>query len=136
MASMRDRSSLVKEYLENVAGRNGASADTYEQRLRRFDEYVAKEGIDATVEKLVSKKLDPYAVLSGFNAHLSKRGIAPRSQAQTVKTIKTFLDYSGVEISSARFKLKVMLPKIVKKQKQPLSKQDVAELIKMCRGNN
>lgn len=45
---------------------------------------------------------------------------------QRVVTVKNFLEYHDVNISPRKFKLKVKLPKIVKRNKEALSKEDVA----------
>ncbi|AIF83831.1 site-specific recombinase XerD [Candidatus Nitrososphaera evergladensis SR1] len=126
---------MAKEYLGNVSARNAFSGRTYAQRIKRFEEFVAKDGIDATVAKLLKGKLDVYKVMSGFNAYMASRKVTPRSQVQTVKTVRNFLEYCDVPISKAKFKLKVFLPVIVRKQKKALSKAEVREIVMACRGD-
>ncbi|MGH9953336.1 MAG: tyrosine-type recombinase/integrase, partial [Nitrososphaeraceae archaeon] len=47
-------------------------------------------------------------------------------------TIKNFLEYSDIDISPRKFKLKVRLPKIVRKNKEALSKEDVVDILNSC----
>ena len=47
---------------------------------------------------------------------------------QRVVTIKNFLEFYDIEISPRKFKLKVKLPKTVRKNKEALSKKDVIEI--------
>ncbi len=51
---------------------------------------------------------------------------------QWVVTAKNFLEYHDIDISPRRFKLKVKLPKVVKKEKEALSKEDIIELLNAC----
>lgn len=43
-----------------------------------------------------------------------------------------FLEYHDIDISPRRFKLKVKLPKVVKKEKEALDKEDIIEIINAC----
>jgi integrase len=45
---------------------------------------------------------------------------------------KNFLEYCDVDISPRKFKLKVKLPKVVRKKKEALSKEDVIEILNIC----
>jgi integrase len=47
-------------------------------------------------------------------------------------TIKNFLEYSDIDISPRKFKLKVRLPKVVRKNKEALSKEDVIDILNAC----
>jgi integrase len=51
---------------------------------------------------------------------------------QWVVTAKNFLEYHDIDISPRRFKLKVKLPKVVKKEKEALSKEDIIGLLNAC----
>ena len=44
-------------------------------------------------------------------------------------TAKNFLEYHDIEISPRRFKLKVKLPRTIRKNKQALSKEDIVEIL-------
>ena len=47
-------------------------------------------------------------------------------------TVKNFFEYSDIEISPRRFKLKVKLPKIIRKKKEALSKEGIIEILNVC----
>jgi integrase len=49
-----------------------------------------------------------------------------------VKVVKNFLEFNDVEISDNKFKLKVRLPKAIKKNKEALTKDDVRDIILAC----
>jgi hypothetical protein len=44
-------------------------------------------------------------------------------------TVNNFLEYHDIDISPRRFKLKIKLPKTVRKNKEALSKEDVVEIL-------
>lgn len=49
-----------------------------------------------------------------------------------VVTAKNFLEYYDVDISPRKFKLKVKIPKTVRKNKEALSKEDVTDILNAC----
>lgn len=44
-------------------------------------------------------------------------------------TVKNILEYHDIDISPRRFKLKVKLPRIIRKSKEALSKEDIVEIL-------
>ena len=51
---------------------------------------------------------------------------------QRVVTVKNFLQYCDVDISPRKFKLKVKLPRVVRKNKEALSKEDIIDILNTC----
>lgn len=51
---------------------------------------------------------------------------------QRVVTVKNFLEYHDVDISPRKFKLKVKLPRTVRKNKEALSKEDISDILNAC----
>jgi integrase len=49
-----------------------------------------------------------------------------------VKVVKNFLEFNDVDISTNKFKLKVRLPKAIKKNKEALAKDDVRDIVLAC----
>jgi integrase len=47
-------------------------------------------------------------------------------------TVKNFLEYHDVDISPRKFKLKVKLPKVVRRKKEALSKEEIVNILNMC----
>ena len=47
-------------------------------------------------------------------------------------TVKNFFEYCDIDVIPRRFKLKVKLPKVVRKRKEGLSKEDIVELLNVC----
>ena len=47
-------------------------------------------------------------------------------------TAKNLLEYYDVDISPRKFKLKVKMPKAIRKSKEALSKEDVIDILNTC----
>jgi integrase len=46
--------------------------------------------------------------------------------------MKNFLEYHDVDLSPRKFKLKVRLPKVIRKSKEALSKEDIIDILNEC----
>jgi hypothetical protein len=109
--------SVVSRYLTNVAVVNESTAQKYNERLKKFGKYTDDRyglGIQNIVTRIKQTKIDPYDLLTGhilFLKQESNNTIAPNSLKNHVITIKNFLEYSDIDISPRKFKLKVRLPK-------------------------
>jgi integrase len=49
-----------------------------------------------------------------------------------VVTVKNFFEYYDIEISPRKFKLKVKLPRIIRRSKEALSKEDIIDILNTC----
>ncbi|MGH9986313.1 MAG: tyrosine-type recombinase/integrase [Nitrososphaeraceae archaeon] len=130
--------SIISRYLTNVAVVNESTAQKYSERLKKFGKYT-NDKYDLEIENVVMEikraKIDPYDLLTGYILFLkqeSNNTIAPNSLKNYVITIKNFLEYSDIDISPRKFKLKVRLPKIVRRNKEALSKEDVVDILNAC----
>jgi integrase len=60
------------------------------------------------------------------------RHLSPHTLKQGLIIAKNLLEYNDVDISPRKFKLKVKLPKVVRKSKEALDKQDIINIINSC----
>jgi integrase len=117
---------------------NKSTAVKYNERLKKFEAFVSERynlDIDEVVKRITKGKIDAYNVLSNYILHLrekSNNNVSPITLKNSVITIKNFLEYSDVDISLRKFKLKVRLPKVVRKNKEALSKNDVIDILNSC----
>jgi integrase len=63
---------------------------------------------------------------------LNTSNISTLTLKQRIVTVKNFFEYYDIEISDRRFKLKVKLPKIIRKKKEALSKEEIIEILNVC----
>ena len=82
-----------------------------------------------TLSKIKNGKQDPYSLLTEYAKYLNQKKISTLTLKQRVVTLKNFLEYHDIDISPRRFKLKVKLPRIIRKNKEALSKEDIVEIL-------
>src|SRR6478752_7462544 len=126
----------VRNYFENTNIMNKSTAEEYLNRLRIFNEFLYKEYDGITIENLLEKikegTIDTYNILSRYSADQKNCNISSTTIKQRVVTIKNFFEYHDIEISPRKFKLKVRLPKAVRKNKEAISKEDIADILNHC----
>ena len=115
--------SFLSRYLTSVAVVNESTSQKYNERLKKFGKYTSgRYGLEIQniVTAIKKAKIDPYDLLTGYTLFLKHENntIAPNSLKNHVITIKNFLEYSDIEINPRKFKLKVRLPKIVRRSKE------------------
>jgi integrase len=131
------RTSYIAGYINSISNMSKSTANEYFGRLSIFERFVLSE-YNITVNDLTLKisegHEDPYSVLNNFCAYLqnSCNNISSSTIKQRVVTVKNFLEYYDVDISPRKFKLKVKLPKVVRKNKEALSKQDITDILNAC----
>ncbi len=110
---------------------NKLTANEYHARLDAFKGFAeAKYSlcVDVIIAK-IKKEGDPYSLLTEYARYLGERNISASTLKQRVVTVKNFLEYHDIDISPRRFKLKVKLPKTIRKNKEALSKEDIIEIL-------
>ena len=133
-----DGNSTLSRYLTSVAVGNESTAQKYDERLKKFGTFCFDQynlGIEMIVKKMKIGKMDPYDALSKYTLYLKQKtnnSISPNSLKNHIITIKNFLEYSDIDVSPRKFKLEVRLPKIVRKNKEALSKEDVIDILNAC----
>ena len=88
-------------------------------------------GLAELISKIKKNKEDAYALLNRYARYLSENRISTITLKQRVVTIKNFLEYHDIDISPRprRFKLKVKLPRTVRRNKEAISKEDIIEIL-------
>ena len=134
--SLMEEPSLVKEFYLSTSTMSKATATQYLNRLSHFGVFLSKEygglTIDSLVDKFKEKTADPYTVLGAYSAYLRHCNISTITIKQRVVTVKNFLEYCDIDVSPRRFKIKVRLPKAVKRNKEAISKEDVIDILNQC----
>src|SRR6478672_13669657 len=129
-----DRSAISK-YIKNISTMNKSTAYMYFTRLSSFKSFISSAfnlQIDVLIKRIKEGSIDVFDVLNEYAAYLSKTNISSITIKQRVVTVKNFFEYYDIEISPRKFKLKVRLPKIVRKNKEALSKEDIVDILNQC----
>jgi integrase len=71
--------------------------------------------------------------LSKYPAYLQNYStISTLTLKQRVVAVKNFLEYHDVDMSPGKFKLKLKLPKVIRKSKETLSKEYIIDILNAC----
>ena len=115
---------------------NKATAHEYYYRLTTFRNFIAndyKTALDNLISKIREGREDVYDILSNYVIFLQNNSsISPTTLKARIITAKNFLEYSDVDISPRKFKLKLKIPKVIRKSKEALSKEDVSAILNAC----
>jgi len=125
-------SQIISDYIANISMMNDLTAREYHARLRTFEVFIEKkysQHIEDIISNIKNGKQDPYSLLTDYAKYLSQRKLSPFTLKQRVVTVKNFLEYHDIDISPRRFKLKVKLPRTIRKNKEALSKEDIVEIL-------
>jgi integrase len=136
MLTIASVSHHLEKYIKTVKAMNKATAKAYNFRLGYFDSFVCNEyriTLDNMVEQIKKERQDPYDVLNDYICYIQENThVSPLTLKQWIVTVKNFLEYNDVDISPRKFKLKVKLPKVIRKNKEALSKEDVVSILNSC----
>ena len=114
------------------------TANEYATRLSSFKKFVLEHysrhiTIDYLIVKMREGSENPYSILNNYAAYLLRsNNVSNSTLKQRVVTIKNFLEYHDVDISPRRFKMKVKLPKVIRQNKEALSKEDIIDILNTC----
>ena len=133
---MKDNS--LTDFLSTTSIMSRRTAKEYAIRLNSFRKFVLVHyGEQITIDNLVAKikegSENTYSILNNYAVYLLKgNNVSNLTLKQWIVTIKNFFEYYDVDISPRKFKVKVKLPKVVRKKKQALSKEDIVDILNTC----
>jgi integrase len=133
-------STAITQYVKAITDSNRKTGYEYQRRLTYFEKFV-KENYHFTIDELTINKMfdiNVYDLLQSYVSYMANmtnmngHKVSSLTLKQRVITAMNFLEYHDIEISPRKFKLKVKLPKIVKRHKEALSKEDIIKLLETC----
>jgi integrase len=134
----------LDKYIKSIYAMNKRTAREYHARLSNFQDFVIKRYKSKTMNKprtalhgiianIKQGSEDAYEILGDYVNYLqTNHNISTLTIKQRVVTVKNFLEYYDVDISPRKFKIKVKLPKTVRKNKEALSKEDIIDILNAC----
>ncbi|MFL6382436.1 MAG: tyrosine-type recombinase/integrase [Nitrososphaeraceae archaeon] len=127
----------INKYIKSISIMSKSTANEYWKRLSNFQMFIGNEyRISSTDDLIVEIRkgiLDVYDILNGYSAYLQQNyTVSALTLKLRVVTVKNFFEYYDVDISPRKFKLKVKLPRIIKRSKEALSKEDVIGILNAC----
>jgi integrase len=129
-------STALDKYIKNICAMSKRTAHEYHLRLIGFQDFVIRNyntTLDNIITRINEGLEDPYGILSDYVAYLQTNyHVSTLTLKQRVVTVKNLFEYYDVDISPRKFKLKVKIPKVIRKSKEALSKEDVINILNAC----
>jgi hypothetical protein len=123
---LRLKATSITSYIENVKLMSKSTASQYERRLKTFSNFTMQkygQDMDVIIDRTKKNELNAYEVLAGYANFLLHTGtVSANTLKQWVVTAKNLLEFYDIDISPKKFKLKVRLPKAIRKNKEALTK--------------
>ena len=117
---------VMDKYIRNIRAMNKATAYEYHFRLTTFQNFTTND-YKTTLDNLIMEREhreDPYDILSNYVIYLQNNSnISPATLKARIITAKNFLEYHDVDMSPRKSKLRVKIPKVMRKSKEALSKE-------------
>lgn len=130
---LRLKATSITSYIENVKVISKSTASQYERRLKTFSNFTMQkygQDLDVIIDRTKKNELNAYEVLAGYANFLLHTGtVSANTLKQWVVTAKNLLEFYDIDISPKKFKLKVRLPKAIRKNKEALTKQHIVEIL-------
>jgi integrase len=132
------KDNCVTDFLSTMSTMSKHTANEYGKRLNSFRKFVLVHydkhiTIDNLIAKIKEGSENPYSVLNNYAVYLLRgNNVSNLTLKQRIVTAKNFFEYYDVDISPRKFKMKVKLPKVVRKKKQALSKEDIVDILNTC----
>jgi integrase len=146
--SSSSTSIAITQYVKKISDSNRKTGNIYHSRLRQFENYFTQTYNYSIDELIISKifTVNVYDLLSGYVSYLINRKgkwshntknnnnyrLSNLTIKQNVTTIKNFLEAHDFEIFDRKFKLKVKIPKVVRRYKEALSKDNIVKILETC----
>jgi integrase len=134
------KSKSISQYIKTISESNRRTGYEYLKRLESFQGFIA-QNYDFTIDELTLSKMfnvDVYELLSSYVSYLINKtsddgySISSLTIKQRVTTAKNFLEYYDFDISPRKFKLKVKIPKIVRRLREALNREDIVRILEAC----
>jgi integrase len=121
----------VSTFLESIGRNSWNSERAYRVGLNHFAHFLQplRQTPDTIIPLLTKGKFNTYELLDQFVSYLTKKGVRPQSLKVHLSVIRSFLEYSDIEISNAKFKKRVKVPKYYPDQEEPLTLTDIRQLL-------
>lgn len=138
LQSKQQQKTLLLQYIKSVSVMNKQTANEYYDRLVKFERFLKSQygdniNLDKLVEGLKEGKFDIYEILGNYCIYLQESNtIHTTTLKQRVVTARNFLEFNDIDISPRKFKIKVRLPKDIKRNREAIHKNDIINILNSC----
>jgi integrase len=131
--------SNVGVFLEAIGKNSRKTRSSYENALVHLDRYVSKTypelSIDTILPSIIDNKIDIYKLMDDFITYESSKAeekITPQSLRTYLIGIKSYFGYYDIDITPSKFKRKVKVPKVGRKDEEPVDAADIRRILLSC----
>lgn len=131
-------SKAITQYIRSIYSNNRKTGIVYAKRLKNFDNFFSKKYNFTLDDYLVRKtfNVDVYELLADYIYYLTNEYVSPDgfrlsngTIKNTVNTVINFLLFHDADINPRKLKHKVRLPKVVRQNKEALTKEDIVKIL-------
>ncbi|MGH9923807.1 MAG: tyrosine-type recombinase/integrase, partial [Nitrososphaeraceae archaeon] len=131
----------VVTFLDSIGRNSKNSMTTYKTGLKHFADFLKtvspKKDSRLTPNSIISllqnQRINTYELLDQFVSYLSKKNIAVRSVTLYIAAVRSYLEFSDIDIVPNRFRRRVKMPKFYPDPEEPLSLSDIRDLLEYCK---
>ena len=130
----------VNKYIREASRTSKNTAREYLKRLTNFQSFVSQK-YDLTLDELITTltvrgrgpRIDIYDLFSEYISFiLQSNNVSPLTLKFRVSTVRNFLETFDVEISLRKFQFRVKFPRVIRADKEALSKADIQYVLNAC----
>lgn len=121
----------VNTFLDSVQRGSNNTRKSYRTGLHHFERFLnsKQQTPDTIISLLQNQHINTYELLDQFVSYLTRQKISTASLKTYIAVIRSFLEYKDIDISNAKFKKKVKIPKTYADSEEPLSLTDIRLLL-------
>lgn len=115
---------------------------TYTAGLLQFHKFLSDQNkytLTTVSNALKTHEIDVYDLLNGFVFHLmnakhfrNKTALTQFTRNGYMVAVRSYLQYNDVDIIPAKFKRKVLMPKIMREDEEALDAADIRQILLSC----
>lgn len=130
-----ESSEKIQDYLDSIFVRSHSdeTVKTYKGALKKFSKFSISKyqlNLDEIISKINNKEFDVYQVLKDFVIFQDKSGYSPRTIHVAMHGVNGFLRNQGIKIYAEDLKQFVKMPRKLKVQEAPLTKEIIHRLLR------
>jgi integrase len=133
-----ETSKAITQYIRSIYSNNRKTGIVYAKRLKNFEGFFSQKYNFTLDDYLVRNifNIDVYELLGDYTYYLTNEYISPDgfklsnvTIKNTVNTVINFLLFHDADINPRKLKHKVRLPKVVRPNKEALTKEDIIKIL-------
>ena len=125
----------VQEFLSSIAENSVFGNLGYKTSLACLHQFLTVKYSGMTLETIISSfksGIDVYRFLNEFVSFLETKNLAKSTMHQYMTSVKSYLQFHDIDIVPYKFKKRVKLPKIPKKEELAIDQNDIRTILLQC----